>query len=55
VNISEFEEKSPIVGSEGIVSELSCRFEDGLLVVVKSNSHADWVEKPHMENEFEIF
>jgi hypothetical protein len=49
VNISEFEEKSQIVESEGIMSEIYCRFEQRRVVVVKSNSHADWVEKPHGE------
>jgi serine/threonine protein kinase len=53
VNLSVFEERSMIGDCNQVSNEIYDRFEDGLLVVVKSNPLSKCVEKSQMENEIE--
>jgi hypothetical protein len=53
VNLSEFEERSIIIESSSIRNEIYVRTEDELLIVVKSISHLENVEKSTIDDEIE--
>jgi hypothetical protein len=53
VNLSVFEETSMIVRSDGVLNEKYRRSEDEFLIVVKSISFTECVEKSQLENEIE--
>jgi hypothetical protein len=53
INLSMFEERSMIVKSDEFPNEIYDRFEDELLIVVKSIPHSESVEKSTIDHEIE--
>jgi serine/threonine protein kinase len=53
VNLSVFEERSIIGGSEEVPNEINQRVEDDFLIFVKSIALLNFTEKSRMENEIE--
>jgi hypothetical protein len=53
MNLSVFEERSMICQSEEVLKEIYCRCEDECLIVVKSISLSEFVERSQLEKELE--
>jgi serine/threonine protein kinase len=53
VNLSEFEERSMIAQSDGVLNSVYRRSEDDFVIVVNPISLSEWVEKSQLENEIE--